>query len=123
MAGSGIPEANPSLIDYVTDSAASGTGWATGYKTSNGRVSSVAGTGAAVTRFTTILELAQRAGFKTGNAEVVFLYDERGHPSRSASTFPPPAISIQSNSSSIWWKASSPISSLARIARTVCRAA
>ena len=40
----------PSLIDYVTDSAASGTGWATGFKTSNGRISSVAGTGAAVTR-------------------------------------------------------------------------
>ena len=50
-----LQESNPSLIDYVTDCAASGTGWATGYKTSNGRVSSAAGTGAAVTRFTTIL--------------------------------------------------------------------
>ena len=41
-----LQESNPSLIDYVTDSAASGTGWATGFKTSNGRISSVAGTGA-----------------------------------------------------------------------------
>ena len=40
-----LQEAHPSLIDYVTDSAASGTGWATGFKTSNGRISSVAGTG------------------------------------------------------------------------------
>ena len=44
-----LQESNPSLIDYVTNSAASGTGWATGYKTSNGRVSSVAGAGVAVT--------------------------------------------------------------------------
>src|SRR5262245_7201179 len=38
-----LQESNPSRIDYVTDSAASGTGWATGFKTSNGRISSVAG--------------------------------------------------------------------------------
>src|SRR6476620_990515 len=49
-----LQESNPSLIDYVTDSAASGTGWATGFKTSNGRISSVAGTGASVTHLTTI---------------------------------------------------------------------
>jgi alkaline phosphatase len=60
-----LQESNPARIDYVTDSAASGTGWATGFKTSNGRISSVAGTGAAVTRYATILELAQKAGFKT----------------------------------------------------------
>jgi alkaline phosphatase len=36
-----LQESIPSLIDYVTDSAASGTAWATGYKTSNGRISSV----------------------------------------------------------------------------------
>ena len=34
-----LQESNPQLIDYVTDSAASGTGWATGFKTSNGRIS------------------------------------------------------------------------------------
>src|SRR4029078_5149351 len=48
-----LREGDPSLIDYVTDSAASGTGWATGRKTSNGRISSVAGTGANVTRYDT----------------------------------------------------------------------
>ena len=70
-----LQESNPSLIDYVTDSAASGTGWATGFKTSNGRISSVAGTGAAVTHYSTILELAQRAGFKTGNVSTAEITD------------------------------------------------
>jgi alkaline phosphatase len=70
-----LQEANPSLIDYVTDSAASGTGWATGYKTSNGRISSVAGTGASVTRIDTILELAQKTGYKTGNVTTAELTD------------------------------------------------
>src|SRR5262245_57420769 len=70
-----LQESNPSLIDYVTDSAASGTGWATGRKTSNGRISSVAGTGNTVTQFTTILELAQKAGFKTGNVTTADLTD------------------------------------------------
>lgn len=70
-----LQEANPALIDYVTDSAASGTGWATGFKTSNGRVSSIAGTGATVTRLTTILELAQRAGFRTGNVSTAEITD------------------------------------------------
>lgn len=70
-----LQEANPSLVDYVTDSAASGTGWATGSKTSNGRVSSVAGTGSTVTRIQTILELAQRAGFKTGNVSTAEITD------------------------------------------------
>jgi alkaline phosphatase len=70
-----LVESNPSLIDYVTDSAASGTGWATGYKTSNGRISSAAGTGATVTRLNTILEFAQRAGFKTGNVSTAEITD------------------------------------------------
>jgi len=70
-----LQESNPSLIDYVTDSAASGTGWATGRKTSNGRISSVAGTGAAVTRYTTLLELAQAAGYQTGNVSTAELTD------------------------------------------------
>jgi alkaline phosphatase len=70
-----LQESNPQLIDYVTDSAASGTGWATGFKTSNGRISSVAGTGNTVTRFTTILELAQRAGYETGNVSTAELTD------------------------------------------------
>jgi alkaline phosphatase len=70
-----LQESNPLLIDYVTDSAASGTGWATGYKTSNGRVSSVAGTGNSVTSLTTILELAQKAGLRTGNVTTAELTD------------------------------------------------
>src|SRR5690349_10520972 len=70
-----LQESNPTRIDYVTDSAASGTGWATGVKTSNGRISSVAGTGANVTRLTTILELAQQAGFKTGDVSTAELTD------------------------------------------------
>jgi alkaline phosphatase/streptomycin-6-phosphatase len=59
----------------VTDSAASGTGWATGFKTSNGRISSVAGTGDSVTHLTTILELAQHAGYKTGNVSTAEITD------------------------------------------------
>jgi alkaline phosphatase len=70
-----LQESAPSRIDYVTDSAASGTGWATGFKTSNGRISSVAGTGNAVTRLTTILELAQRAGLRTGNVSTAEITD------------------------------------------------
>lgn len=70
-----LQESNPALIDYVTDSAASGTGWATGFKTSNGRISSIAGTGTAVTRLETILELAQKAGFKTGNVSTAEITD------------------------------------------------
>ena len=70
-----VQESNPSLIDYVTDSAASGTGWATGFKTSNGRVSSIAGTGNAVTSLTTILELAQKAGLRTGNVSTAEITD------------------------------------------------
>src|SRR5262249_49720923 len=61
--------------DYVTDSAASGTAWATGVKTSNGRISSVAGTGTAVTHLTTILELAQSSGLRTGNVSTAEITD------------------------------------------------
>jgi alkaline phosphatase len=69
-----LQESNPSKIDYVTDSAASGTGWATGYKTSNGRISTVAGT-STVTPIRTILEMAQRAGYKVGNVTTAELTD------------------------------------------------
>jgi alkaline phosphatase len=70
-----LQESNPSLIDYVTDSAASGTGWATGHKTSNGRISTRAGTGNSVNAFTTVLELAQRAGMRTGNVSTAEITD------------------------------------------------
>src|SRR6478752_4984546 len=58
--------------DYVTDSAASGTGWATGHKTYNNAVSVDPVTGSPLP---TILEAAQRAGFRTGNVTTAELTD------------------------------------------------
>jgi alkaline phosphatase len=58
--------------DYVTDSAASGTGWATGHKTYNNAISVDPVTKAPLY---TILELAQRAGYKTGNVTTAELTD------------------------------------------------
>ncbi|MET7304623.1 alkaline phosphatase [Embleya sp. NPDC005575] len=58
--------------DYVTDSAASGTGWATGHKTVNGRISKTPDTDKAVP---TILELAQRNGYATGSVTTSELTD------------------------------------------------
>jgi len=58
-----VREEDPTLPDYVTDSAASGTAWATGFKTSNGRISTSPGTNKDLD---TILEKAQKAGFATG---------------------------------------------------------
>jgi len=58
--------------DYVTDSAASGTGWATGHKTYNNAVSVDLVT---LAPLPTILEAAQRAGFKTGNITTAELTD------------------------------------------------
>ncbi|MET9292828.1 alkaline phosphatase [Streptomyces sp. NPDC003077] len=58
--------------DYVTDSAASGSGWATGQKTVNGRISKTPDTNKAVP---TILELAQRNGYATGSVTTAELTD------------------------------------------------
>ncbi|OKJ33607.1 alkaline phosphatase [Streptomyces sp. CB01580] len=58
--------------EYVTDSAASGTGWATGVKTVNGRISKTPGSNKAVP---TILELAQKGGFATGSVTTAELTD------------------------------------------------
>ncbi|MEU9794455.1 alkaline phosphatase [Streptomyces sparsogenes] len=58
--------------DYVTDSAASGTGWATGVKTVNGRISKTPGTDKAVP---TVLELAQKNGYATGSVTTAELTD------------------------------------------------
>jgi alkaline phosphatase len=69
-----LEESDPSKVDYVTDSAASGTGWATGVKTSNGRISTPAGS-TELTPLVTILELAQRAGLKVGNVSTAELTD------------------------------------------------
>jgi len=57
-----VDERNPELPDFVTDSAASGTAWATGHKTSNGRISTSPGDDRDLQ---TILELAQRRGYRT----------------------------------------------------------
>jgi len=69
-----LDETDPTRIDYVTDSAASGTGWATGVKTSNGRISTPAGS-TELTPLVTILELAQRAGLKVGDVSTAELTD------------------------------------------------
>ncbi|WP_326688315.1 MULTISPECIES: alkaline phosphatase [unclassified Streptomyces] len=59
--------------DYVTDSAASGTGWATGYKTVNGRISKThTGTGKPKP---TMLELAKKKGLATGDVTTAELTD------------------------------------------------
>ncbi|MEU9497520.1 alkaline phosphatase [Streptomyces sp. NPDC048196] len=58
--------------DYVTDSAASGSGWATGVKTVNGRISKTPGTDKAVP---TLLELAQKNGYATGSVTTAELTD------------------------------------------------
>ena len=65
-------EEDPSKINYVTDSAAGGTAWATGHKTSNGRISTEAATNKALP---TILELAQKLGYRTGNITTAELTD------------------------------------------------
>ncbi|GAA2074045.1 alkaline phosphatase [Streptomyces albiaxialis] len=57
--------------DYVTDSAASGTGWATGHKTVNGRISKTH-TDEPVP---TMLELAKKKGLATGNVTTAELTD------------------------------------------------
>ncbi|MFG2789709.1 alkaline phosphatase [Streptomyces sp. NPDC048419] len=58
--------------DYVTDSAASGTGWATGVKTVNGRISKTPGSDKSVR---TILEMAQKNGYATGSVTTSELTD------------------------------------------------
>ncbi len=58
-------------VNYVTESAASATGWATGSKTYNGAIS----VNAADQDMPTILEVAQKAGFKTGDVTTAELTD------------------------------------------------
>jgi alkaline phosphatase len=58
--------------DYVTDSAASGTGWATGHKTYNNAISVDPVDGGPLD---TVLELAQQAGYKTGDITTAELTD------------------------------------------------
>lgn len=58
--------------EYVTDSAASGTGWATGHKTVNGRISKTPGTDEPLP---TMLQLAKKKGLATGNITTADLTD------------------------------------------------
>src|SRR5215472_5255576 len=67
-----LQESDPSKPDYVTDSAAGGTAWATGQKTSNGRISTSAGTDKPLK---TILELAKEKGYRTGNITTAEITD------------------------------------------------
>jgi alkaline phosphatase/streptomycin-6-phosphatase len=67
-----LVEGDSSKINYVTDSAAGGTAWATGRKTSNGRISTEVGTNRPLP---TILEVAQKLGFRTGNITTAEITD------------------------------------------------
>lgn len=67
-----VQKDHPDKPDYVTDSAASGTGWSTGHKTYNGAVSVLPDGRTAVP---TALELAKRAGFRTGDVTTAEIED------------------------------------------------
>jgi alkaline phosphatase len=67
-----LQEQDPTLPNYVPDSAATGTAWATGSKTSNGRISTTAGTDRDLR---TILEIAQERGMRTGDITTAELTD------------------------------------------------
>jgi len=67
-----VQETNPALPDYVGDSAATATAWATGHKTSNGRVSTAAANDLPLK---TVIELAQERGVRTGNVTTAELTD------------------------------------------------
>ncbi len=67
-----VQEENPARPDYVADSAASATAWATGHKTSARRLSTAPGTDQPLL---TILELAQQKGLRTGSVTTADLTD------------------------------------------------
>jgi alkaline phosphatase len=67
-----VSEANPALPDYVPDSAATGTAWATGKRTSDNRISTSAGTDQDLK---TILELANQRRYQTGNVSTAEITD------------------------------------------------
>jgi alkaline phosphatase len=67
-----VLETNPAKPDYTSESASTSTAWSTGQKTSDGRISTAPATDADLP---TILELAQRAGYRTGNVTTSELTD------------------------------------------------
>ena len=68
---SGQPGAADFLPNYVTDSAASGTAWSSGVKTYNGALG-VDGKGNVTP---TVMELAKKAGYRTGNVSTAEITD------------------------------------------------
>ncbi|MFC0004849.1 alkaline phosphatase [Micromonospora siamensis] len=66
-----VEKDNPKLPDYVPDSAATGTAWATGRKSYDGAIS-VLPNGKPVP---TILELAKQAGYRTGDVSTAEVQD------------------------------------------------
>jgi alkaline phosphatase len=74
------PGAGPTYLpDYVPDSAATGTAWATGKKTIDERISQGPSTAVDVpgdnTAYKTVLELAQKRGMATGNVSTAEITD------------------------------------------------
>lgn len=67
-----VEESDPSLPDYVPDSGSTATAWSTGMKTSDRRISTSARSDLPLE---TILEMAQRAGLRTGNVTTSDLTD------------------------------------------------
>ena len=67
-----VLETKPDKPDYTPESASTATAWSTGYKTADGRISTAPGTDE---ELTTILELAQAAGYRTGNVTTAELTD------------------------------------------------
>ncbi|MEU0721186.1 alkaline phosphatase [Streptomyces lavendulocolor] len=66
-----VAKGDPSKPDYVPDSAATGTAWATGSKTYNGAIS----VDAYGKPLPTILELAKRNGYRTGDVTTTEVQD------------------------------------------------
>lgn len=67
-----VTEAAPHGPDYVPDSASTATAWSTGTKTSDGRISTTAGTDEDLT---TVMDLAEQADILTGNVSTARLTD------------------------------------------------
>lgn len=67
-----VQESAPNQPNYVPDSAATGTAWATGSKTSNGRISTTASSDRDLK---TIVEHARERGYRTGNVTTSELTD------------------------------------------------
>ncbi len=67
-----VREDAPDKPDYTSESASTSTAWSTGTKTADGRISTSAGTDRDLT---TMLELAQKAGYRTGNVSTADITD------------------------------------------------